>query len=710
MEDNIPAMFLCPISDEIMQDPVLDPTSGITYDRVNIVSWINDCIKKGQEPTSPQSRKRLTEAMLIPNRLVKDAIDDYSNKMVVPAPALANDLLDIKAIKGDNMTLVTIKAPQEQIRVPANICCVIDTSGSMNNEADIKQNGAEKSKFGFSLLDIVKHAVLTVIEGLGVDDYFSLITFSTYAEICLTPTKMTLAGKQLVKERLNKLTPDGSTNLWDGLIKAFGMLNSTPLANSHILLLTDGEPNIEPPSGNGYLKSLQIYKQQFGYPAAVHTFGFGYTLDSALLNDISKECNGSFAFIPDASFVGTIFINLVSNILTTVANRVMVSVHGAPKVDYSLVPFKHHITNDQLVVDLGSITQEQDQYIMLPVSLDELNISVDYYSLGVKRQYASKITVESSDDPIVVIQRLRLDLVNKLLEAYNYCNINDYDSAKSVLTSFISSAANSDDAYVKALLQDCQGQVMEAIDQKYFARWGRHYLLSLSNAHTKMLCNNFKDPGVQYYGGKQFRKLQNTISILFDQLPPPKPSHINAAHYKPVSSMRSFNDSNAPCFHPNSLVTLSTGEQIPITALKKGDCVLSDCGVIATVACIIKYQSTAATLAFSKLDDLLITPWHPIRVKGEFIFPNKVATTINLPCDVVYNVVLESGHILVVNEIECVTMGHSFREGDAQHPYFGSTAIVEDLRQFSGWDVGLIELKATNIHRNVESGLVERFC
>jgi hypothetical protein len=36
----------------------------------------------------------------------------------------------------------------------------------------------------------------------------------------------------------------------------------------------------------------------------MNTFGFGYSLDSALLNDISHEGNGTYAFIPDSSLVG----------------------------------------------------------------------------------------------------------------------------------------------------------------------------------------------------------------------------------------------------------------------------------------------------------------------------------------------------------------------------------------------------------------------
>jgi len=51
----------------------------------------------------------------------------------------------------------------------------------------------------------------------------------------------------------------------------------------------------------------------------------GHPLDSKLLEDIAILGNsGSYAFIPDGSFVGTIFVNAITTTLTTVATNVEV--------------------------------------------------------------------------------------------------------------------------------------------------------------------------------------------------------------------------------------------------------------------------------------------------------------------------------------------------------------------------------------------------
>lgn len=90
-----------------------------------------------------------------------------------------------------------------------------------------------------------------------------------------------------------------------------------------MFLLTDGCPNVEPQGG--HLQALEKLKNETNFTCAVNTFGFGYNLNSKLLEDISILGNsGSYAFIPDGSFVGTIFVNAISTLLTTAATNIQV--------------------------------------------------------------------------------------------------------------------------------------------------------------------------------------------------------------------------------------------------------------------------------------------------------------------------------------------------------------------------------------------------
>merc|ERR1712196_34753 len=62
-----------------------------------------------------------------------------------------------------------------------------------------------------------------------------------------------------------------------------------------------------------------------------------------------------------------------------------------------------------------------------------------------------------------------------------------------------------------------------------FDRWGKHYIRALMRSHQLQQCTNFLDPGVQVYGGRQFKILREKGDHIFTSLPPPTPSGNSAA-------------------------------------------------------------------------------------------------------------------------------------------------------------------------------------
>ena len=45
----------------------------------------------------------------------------------------------------------------------------------------------------------------------------------------------------------------------------------------------------------------------------------------------------------------------------------------------------------------------------------------------------------------------------------------------------------------------------------------------------------------------------------------------------------------------------------------------------------------------------------------------------------VYNFVLDRSHILLVNDYECVTLGHDLKDEFIQHPYYGTERVTNYL-------------------------------
>eukprot|EP01083_Nonionella_stella_P259103 884994_1 len=73
-----PNDFLCPISAELMVDPVMVTQSGWTYDRVEIEAWLRE------NGTDPNTRHACSVDDLVPNRTLRDAIMRWKEDVGFP--------------------------------------------------------------------------------------------------------------------------------------------------------------------------------------------------------------------------------------------------------------------------------------------------------------------------------------------------------------------------------------------------------------------------------------------------------------------------------------------------------------------------------------------------------------------------------------------------------------------------------------------------
>ena len=76
---------------------------------------------------------------------------------------------------------ISVRTPAGTVRSACDICCVIDVSGSMSDEAKIKNEKGDVERDGLSILDLVKHSVKTIIDNLNENDRLSLVAFHSNA-------------------------------------------------------------------------------------------------------------------------------------------------------------------------------------------------------------------------------------------------------------------------------------------------------------------------------------------------------------------------------------------------------------------------------------------------------------------------------------------------------------------------------------------------
>ena len=150
---------------------------------------------------------------------------------------------------------------------------------------------------------------------------------------------MTEENKKKTLENIESMVPNDVTNLWHGILEGINLFKKASDTQTGrvpaVMILTDGLPNhmsvirshsplLLPSPGffllllvTYYLNARQTHRNcrnpEQGFvpklrskapiPAALHTFGFGYSLRSGLLKSIAEVGGGNYAFIPDAGMI-----------------------------------------------------------------------------------------------------------------------------------------------------------------------------------------------------------------------------------------------------------------------------------------------------------------------------------------------------------------------------------------------------------------------
>jgi len=771
--DEVPVAFICPITREIMKDPVID-RDGNSFEREAILSWLH----QGKN-VSPLTRKPLRETDLTPNRALKDQIDvfrslkdkeskksekqeeDYDNNgyVVVGNDDLAVNLafqdaasIDGTSNKSDMYCLATIKAAQpREKRAPIDVCCVIDVSGSMGAVATIKNESGQSESNGLTVLDVVKHGVRAMMEVLTPQDSMSIVEYSTNARVVCPLLKMDDEGKKKINLGLANMVPTSSTNLWDGLHKGMEVIAGRPKEDLHkpafVMLLTDGLPNIVPP--RGHIPMLKRYlDQNSDLDVTINTYGFGYSLDSSLLNDIATTTNGMYCFIPDSSFVGTIFVNSISNALSTSATNVKLALEPSDETPFEI----EKVYGDQtqvkkaswgVQVNMGNIQHGQERSVLCRLKMKEggnskstkasdlLSATLNYTPLsksGKNVVISNDVSVYENCQAQIQEALYRLSIHDTVTKSISILSPTDaarvqYNSetfekrVKPMLgelaSLYTSISKTTKTEFLAALEQDVNGQISMGLStEKAYKKWGKHFLLSLMRAHSLQICLNFKDPGVQFYGGKIFNQIRDLADDKFNKLPAPKPRRGYTGTR--VASMRSYNSRSAGCFDGEGKVTLSDGISTKLVKdLRKGDQILARNGKIAKVVCMIRTQMRNSQCEMVKLQNgVKLTPWHPVFIDNTWKFPNNIGKLkLYDGIDYIYNAVVDQGHSLMINGVHCVTLGHHLTENKVvEHPYFGTDLVLDSLKSLDpqGWAKGYIDMQE-GVHKTLrdhETGLI----
>ena len=265
---------------------------------------------------------------------------------------------------------------KQKDRVPVNIAIVLDRSGSMAGENIVR----------------AREAAITAVELLDERDIVSIITYDDKVSV-LVPA-MPLTDRASVIEKIKSINTGGSTALFAGVSKGAQEVrkNLNGKYASRVILLSDGQAN-KGPSTPGELGELGRSLMKEGI--AVSTIGLGLGYNEDLMSQLAKASDGNHAFVEKPSDLAKIFKLEFGDLLSVVAQEVLVKVNCGDGVKpVRVLGREADITGKKVVAMLNQLYSRQEKFIVVEVEvpagrpgqkLQVASVDVSYGNMATKK-------------------------------------------------------------------------------------------------------------------------------------------------------------------------------------------------------------------------------------------------------------------------------------------------------------------------------------
>ena len=230
---------------------------------------------------------------------------------------------------GDRYRLLRIGLKARDIpmieRGPVVLVFVIDTSGSMARE---------------DRLEIVKLALLQLVDQLEPRDHVGIVTYGDRGEVRIKPT----TDREKLKLAILGLQSGGSTNAAEGLMLGYQLASSMALegGSRRVVLCSDGVANV------GATGPDSILEQIFRYPAMrqveLTTVGVGMgNYNDVLMEQLADKGNGRYAYVDSLAEAERLFVQELTGTLHTVGAEAKAQVEFDPQAveRYRLIGYEN---------------------------------------------------------------------------------------------------------------------------------------------------------------------------------------------------------------------------------------------------------------------------------------------------------------------------------------------------------------------------------
>lgn len=291
----------------------------------------------------------------------------------------SNKQIDVDRIDCDGMLKVTLalSASPDISSNPTDIVLVLDRSGSMAGSPLANMKAGAKT-----FIDIIDEATDSSQDGnIGSGSRMGIVSFSDTA----TADTQLITSVATLKDAVDSLTADGSTNHADAFAKATQLFDPLSTNAKVIVLFTDGKTTAGPPpapvAAAARASGVIIY--------CIGLIGSG-GIDVSVLNDWATDPDASHvAVTPDDADLEELFKDLAANISKTGATNIVID--EVINSDFAITSMIPPTKGTAMMIDSNTIQWKISE---LGVSANE-GASLEFYVKHIAPNFGQKLVNQS---------------------------------------------------------------------------------------------------------------------------------------------------------------------------------------------------------------------------------------------------------------------------------------------------------------------------
>ncbi len=200
-------------------------------------------------------------------------------------------------------------------RVPTDVVVVLDKSGSMAG----------------SKIDYAKSATRALVDLLGPDDRFALVTYDDHAQWAASSAFANPGTRAAWRRAIDAVGARGSTNMSEGLDAALMELDGIAANGraARIILISDGLPNRGDATVDGLVRRA---RKAAGREFVLTSVGVGDDFNESLMASLADAGTGNYYYLQNGVSLAEVFADEFASAGRTVASGLQIKLQLGPGV------------------------------------------------------------------------------------------------------------------------------------------------------------------------------------------------------------------------------------------------------------------------------------------------------------------------------------------------------------------------------------------